>query len=385
MNKILQFLSLTLIIAGCIILYVFLNKAHTDGYVIKGVTDYTVTGQFGDFVGGVIGTLFTLAGTFLIYLTFNEQKKENKRISFESSYFQMINLHRENISDAKLKVSSDEIFENREVYKQIFFDFIECYREVKKFSNSKEILDYITPKYEIKLKEIKSRINPNIDLIEMAIIDIAYSIVFYGLNTEGISVIRKNFQKKYNTKYYYKLLFYIKLKPSKNENEYYKIWEEARGLELKKLHELVFGLYGIRKRGKSIKLNELGEKFQNNISYQIYYSGYQSILGHYFRHLYQTFKYLNENISPKDKTQYSYAKMLRAQLSTFEQALLMINSISSLGMRWEYTPEITNNHKINSNLITHFNLIKNLPGEHMYGIRYNVFYPKVDFEYKDQF
>jgi hypothetical protein len=81
---------------------------------------------------------------------------------------------------------------------------------------------------------------------------------------------------------------------------------------------------------------------------------------------------------------------LRAQLSTYEQALLFINSISTLGMKWEFTPDIENpsrytQHelKIEQNkrhIITHYNLIKNLPGEKMFGFRYKSYYPLIKYE-----
>ena len=74
---------------GIIILAYLILKSSIDGFGIslKNNTDYTVTGQFGDFVGGVIGTFFALAGTLLIYLSFREQTNENKRNAFESSFF----------------------------------------------------------------------------------------------------------------------------------------------------------------------------------------------------------------------------------------------------------------------------------------------------------
>lgn len=62
----------------------------------------------------------------------------------------------------------------------------------------------------------------------------------------------------------------------------------------------------------------------------------------------------------------------------------MINSLSSLGMKWEYNPEVYTDFNIDTNLITTYNIIKNLPGEHFYGIRYKHFYPKVDFEILEQ-
>ena len=120
-------------------------------------------------------------------------------------------------------------------------------------------------------------------------------------------------------------------------------------------------------------------KFQKKLNYEKCYIGRQSYFGHYFRHLFQTYKYLNENILDK-KEKYKYGKMLRAQLSTYEQGILLINSISSLGMKWEFTPEKYDNDKINPRLITEFQLIKNLPGEQMFGIKYKVYYPNINFE-----
>ena len=72
--------------------------------------------------------------------------------------------------------------------------------------------------------------------------------------------------------------------------------------------------------------------------------------------------------------------MLRAQLSTYEQALLFMNSISSIGMKWEYLPEPTDNQKNCSKLITKYNLIKNLSGNHIFGIHYKNYYPDGSYE-----
>lgn len=78
--------------------------------------------------------------------------------------------------------------------------------------------------------------------------------------------------------------------------------------------------------------------------------------------------------------------MLRAQISTYEQALLFINSVSHLGMRWEYLPDRhTFSKKIKTNkLITKYHLIKNLPGDHFYGIGFKKYYPKIKYESSEQ-
>ncbi|WP_162624675.1 hypothetical protein [Aeromonas caviae] len=80
MAKFIKISAFTFLVIGLGMLVYFLGKSAADGYSIyfEAKTNYEVTGQFGDFVGGVIGTFFALTGTFLIYLTFQEQAKENK-------------------------------------------------------------------------------------------------------------------------------------------------------------------------------------------------------------------------------------------------------------------------------------------------------------------
>ena len=357
MVKKVQIIAWIFTIIGCIIIILFLRKASLDGFSISfdDPTDYTSTGQFGDFIGGVVGTFFALAGTLLIFLSFLQQTKENKRTAFESSFFEMIRLHRENVSELryhKFRKSEEHIYENRQVINLIFKEFIECYREVKKFSNSSQIEDYLTPKYITKLKTITSKINPRISLIELAIIDISWNIVFYGLSVEGESVIRKSFLKKYNRKYYYKLLFYIKLKPKKSNSIRFSNWTVLRGLELNQLHPLINELYENRIHPEQTEgLSENAKELKVHLNYEKYYGGHQFRLGHYFRHLFQSYKYLNQHNDLDENQKYFYGKLLRAQFSTYEQALIFINSISSLGMKWEYNPE-NDNPKINNALIT---------------------------------
>lgn len=384
--KIIKLLAFLFLISGGVILIYFTNKASIDGYTISHnvSTDYQLSGQFGDFVGGVIGTFFALAGTLFIYLTFQEQTKENKRAAFESSFFEMIRLHRENVSELKyrkFKYDDYVIYENRQVIRIITQEFIECYREVKKFSNSNTIADYITPEHYDQIKSVitntKSKINP----IEMARIDIAYSMVFYGLGDEGEAVIRRLFRNKYNPEYYFKLIYFIKLKPKKPNKERFNNWESIRNLELKELRPLIDELYSNRRNPKKTEyLSEKAKNFNMDLSYEKYYGGHQFRLGHYFRHLYQSFNYLNGHAYPSENEKYFYGKLFRAQLSTYEQAMLFINSISSMGMKWELRSEVSQKSKYSTNLITKYNLIKNLPGEHLFGIKYKDYYKDVAYE-----
>jgi hypothetical protein len=62
------------------------------------------------------------------------------------------------------------------------------------------------------------------------------------------------------------------------------------------------------------------------------FEGHQSRLGHYYRHLYQMVRYVDQQTLGIAK--YEYVKTIRAQLSTHEQAMLLVNSLTPMGKDW---------------------------------------------------
>ncbi|PTS95659.1 hypothetical protein DBR11_21000 [Pedobacter sp. HMWF019] len=126
--------------------------------------------------------------------------------------------------------------------------------------------------------------------------------------------------------------------------------------------------------------------YKNN--YKKYYGGHQFRLGHYYRHLYQTVKFVDRNNELSEQDKYSYVKILRGQLSTYEQALLFVNSLSALGLIWELNPDFEKTgdatkdavSRLDRKLITKYNLIKKLPTDKLYGISIREFYPNVKYE-----
>lgn len=68
--------------------------------------------------------------------------------------------------------------------------------------------------------------------------------------------------------------------------------------------------------------------------YSSLYENFVFQIGHYFRHLYHIFKFINEsNLSVDDKMK--YAKILRAQLSTEELLLVGINGMTEYGIKFK--------------------------------------------------
>lgn len=390
MKNTLLFTAFAFLLIGLFIFFHFLNSVDNDGFDVFGVAkiQFAETGQFGDFVGGVVGTLFAFSGTLLIFLTFTEQSKQNKREAFESAFFEMVRLHGANISQMKYTTYSDmansSTAEARKVFREIFREFLECYREVKKFSNSQDIDTYVLQRHKEHLQSVIDQNNLNISILELAIVDIAYNMVYYGVGEEGNIVLRDKFKRKYKGSYFYPLLRYIRLKPKRDNEERWNKWRTLLELKFTDFRRVTQELHDRRKNLSSTNLSEEARDLIYTVEFVKYYGGHQHRLGHYFRHLFQSYKYLNYHNDLSDSEKYFYGKMLRAQLSTYEQALLFVNSISSLGMKWEYIPEIelldSKEGIDNSKLITRYNLIKNLPGYHLSGLRYKTYYPNVKYE-----
>lgn len=81
------------------------------------------------------------------------------------------------------------------------------------------------------------------------------------------------------------------------------------------------------------------------------FEGHQSRLGHYYRHLYQAVCYVDKQQITIDR--YEYVKTIRAQLSTHEQALLLVNSLCPIGKKW-WTDGLMIDYKMVKNIPRYF-------------------------------
>jgi len=100
---------------------------------------------------------------------------------------------------------------------------------------------------------------------------------------------------------------------------------------------------------KEFNRSELKKEIQEKRRFEyLPFEGHQSRLGHYYRHLYQMVKYVHQR--PIDIDKYEYVKTIRAQLSTHQQALLLVNSLTPIGQNWW-----------KNELITKYRMVQNIP------------------------
>ena len=102
----------------------------------------------------------------------------------------------------------------------------------------------------------------------------------------------------------------------------------------------------------------------------------------YLRHLFGIYSYLNNNSLLTLDEKLTYSRIVRSSLTTEEQFIIFLNSLSPLGANWE----ISGDNQVSNNkmLITKYSLIRNIPKEYLYKIAVHEFYPAIKFEWMDK-
>lgn len=362
-----------------------------DGYSIGTPIEMDKTGQFGDYFGGVIGTIFSGAAFWLLYLTLKHQTETEIKSDINAQLSRMLQINQQNIQGmrydaSRLLPNTDTLYieprdyVGKDIFQIVYYQFITCRNELMPILSKKdkifkkEYADYLS-----SLPVIKER---NIDIYFLARIDIAYSIVFFGVGSEGKSILRGLFKERYKDAIVEKVIKYISLKPAFDETVNAK-WSVIESLTPpRNLIDHVNDIYNWRKFqthvGYTALYPDLSVGFRSN--YVKYYRGFHQLLGHYFRHFYQIVKFIDRNgsLTPDDKKR--MVKSITGQMSNYEQIVFFINSLSSLGRNWEIEPQSTPIKGEHWDLITHYRLIKNIPSEMLFGIPVSKFYPDIEYE-----
>lgn len=280
-----RWIEAAILVVGAIVMHLPLfAQRYRGSYAI----DPQTAGQFGDYIGGYIGTGFTLISVILIYSTLKHQGKFSDRERFESRYFELINLHRQNVAELEL-IYGKHKRSGRSI-------FVELIRELRAIRTEVERIAILQNK----------AFGPS------ELLGISYTILLYGTGPNSV-----------------RMLTY----------------------ELSHLDGELITVINSMLSAANIK-----SQYQTQFDIHHYpFDGHQSRLGHYYRHLYQLVCYVDEQPFDFD-TRYKYVKTIRAQLSTHEQAMLLVNSMSIVGERWRENGKDTPN-----DLIEKYRLVKNLP------------------------
>jgi hypothetical protein len=247
-------------------------------------------GIVGDTVGGILNPLIAIPATILTFLAFWVQFKANQEVQnqfkiqqFESQFYEMLRLHKENVNSLYLTTKKKIIYPKKE-------DIVESTvqgRAVFEHMKFELTLIYVIALKNFYKDDAKIRLNE------------AYAIFFHGIS------------EKYRGKHsffdeIFELESYIDNLDYENFN--------------KKLRE------GLR----------LNKDITQMLEFSLF-KGHAHQLAHYYRHLFQTVKFIanqDESFITYEKKR-NYLRILRSQLSNTEQTLLFYNWYSNFGKQWE--------------------------------------------------
>lgn len=316
-----------LLIAALILLLSFLvllffTTIHSIN-VLDNAKDYSKIGPYGDYIGGILNPLIAVFAVFAAGFAFYAQYEANKQVQdqfkiqqFESQFFEMLRLHKENVNEMKItgydsviqetldnekkvvqivRSHNTKIIEGRKVFVSMVVELISCY----------EFLEEINSTWRVRYDPV--------DLLKLS-----YRIFFFGSNSELIILEKIDVD----------FIDHVKKQLRKH----------------RKRHRDSYSRKNV--------YQGLNKKIELFIKYSPF-TGHENRLGHYYRHLYSTVKYVvnKEREGLIDyKQSRGYLKILRSQMSNDEQLMLYYNYIIGFGKDWE-----------NDGYLTKYRMLHNLP------------------------
>lgn len=309
--------------------------SYTSAIIENSNNDYSRIGALGDVIGGLLNPAVAFIGILAATLAFYAQYKANAQVQrqfqiqqFESQFYEMVRLHKENVNEMKITGYDVSIQESTQEVKS---------KKTGATTKNKTITESQTIKYTESRK------------------------VFVTMHTELIALyeLLEFYNEQYNTqiereellKYGYRL-FFFGIKSDIPTSDV--IGDKTMAVFKKHLNNV-----RNRHRDSNGKTNVFEREFSGirmtNVELFIKYSpftGHESRLGHYYRHLYSTVKF----VTSKEGTLFDYKqvrgylKILRSQMSNDEQLMLYYNCLVGFGQDWE-----------SNGFLTKYRMIHNLP------------------------
>lgn len=348
LENIIVIIGIFIISVATIIPFYILDNYNDKNDMINKITDSDL-GVVGDFFGGTTVGLLSLASLMFVAAAMVMQRKElelqrkevtatreeyqitnrtMKKQSFDSTFFNMINLHQSILNHVKIQVGED-VIEGREAFKQLYEQF--------GIYVSKKNDDIWIELFQVHWYDKDKKM----ELIREAFIDSNED-----RKNEIVTILEKEIESEKIIKSFYKdsikdenflidlekkIKLYKYILDDFNKNSY--LLDDDYNCNL------IFGLlYRSNLLSEDIiAVKENKEELLKNIPsdikrtlYEDFYVENEPIIGHYYRNLYRIVKYIQEydfsndgEVNTNEKKE--YRGILRAQLSSYELLMLFYN------------------------------------------------------------
>lgn len=285
--------------------------------------DATKFGQFGDFVGGIIGSLWAFAGVILFYVALTEQRADFRT--------------------------------NREVLET---QVAALEQQIREFALQREELEltravFIEQSTTLKLQQFESTYFNSLNLLNNIILNISY------VYTPPPQTYKRPGDEP------------IFPQPDRSKTFIGRDAFELFYKDLKLEYQSLIGDYVINNIKVTYtpdsEFNIPNEKKEEllNIAYERFFNKSHSDLGHYFRTIYNIVRFIHDKQPQNPKY---YTNLLRSQLSTYEHLLLFYNCQSEYGNK-KFKP-----------LIIEYSLLDNLATSQLLDKAHVSFYPLKAYE-----
>ncbi len=347
--------------------YYFLNEEHH--YMLWEANPATA-GQYGDLIGGVVGTAVALLSVILLFITLNNQQKNYRKERFENRFFELISSYRAIVDEMNI---ADKVY-GRKCFLRMYKEFESLYEVCENIYTTNKLTIFDKCPLE-EIDTYKSIYGEDFQkqYTNSKICEVAYQIFFSGIGLSSEKYLAGGSEIDSN---YFDL---IKQELKSIQEKYTafllddtnKVLEQNAGYTKK---EKVFGI-GVSNTGNVLPLYNVSPQTLPYRHYEFHpyqiktkhttvlvnyfpFDGHISRLGHYYRHLFQIVRYVvqQEQYLLSKSEVLEFLKILRTQMSNHEQILLYYNSVAGVGDRW-----IRDDRNGNKNYLLEYRMIHNIP------------------------
>ncbi|MCF8370971.1 MAG: putative phage abortive infection protein [Bacteroidales bacterium] len=247
-------------------------------------------GQYGSFIGGLAGSIFSLSAMFLLYETLKLQKRTVDIEDFERTFFNLLK-------------TQQELTEGIRVYS---FTLNNDFNKVSHKAYGREFFQFARHDLKFIWKNLTSK---------------DYLGMFDGVDSEEFQYI------------------YHKLELIKSSDEVPNCDKDLQVKEILTNYKLKYAnyFYGFSKeKHEEANLEDIDDKRKVEILYELFFQEYHYAIGHYFRHLYNIIKFVKQNeekLKSAKVDSITYIAFIQAQMSSYELMLVYYNAFLFLKLR----------------------------------------------------
>src|SRR5574344_1610281 len=138
--KALRNTAIIILVIGVAFMVISLCYLNAHGIVLAkndDTPDMNVTGNIGDFIGGMVGTILSISSTIFIIATIQLQSTQNQRQDFIQNFFEMLHVHCGNVDALQISTPIDKI-RGRYVFSKLVSEYNHTFDIVHGFLNGRK-------------------------------------------------------------------------------------------------------------------------------------------------------------------------------------------------------------------------------------------------------